>query len=293
MIAAFFASERYSLGFYASRGFTVITSTTVLALLLKEMTTLYTRLARANATLERERNSKLMTVEAATAAIAHEVAQPLLAIMTNAGTSLALLDRAPPDLPEAREALEDIVADAERAGAVLDGIRAVFRRVNQDRELVDINEIALDALRSLRGELTDHSVVARPELATEMPLVEGNKAQLQLVIFNLVHNAVEAMLDGADRIRMLTLTTEHRKKPDAIVVEVQDSGSGIEPGRMEGIFDAFVTTKSHGMGMGLAICRMIIEQHGGRLTAFSDGKSGALFQFTVPLRATCENDFRR
>ncbi|TCR65528.1 ATP-binding protein [Bosea sp. BK604] len=293
MIAAFFASERYSLGFYASRGFTVITSTSVLALLLKEMTTLYTRLARANATLERERNSKLMTVEAATAAIAHEVAQPLLAIMTNAGTSLALLDRAPPDLPEAREALEDIVADAERAGAVLDGIRAVFRRVNQDRELVDINEIALDALRSLRGELTDHSVVARPELATEMPLVEGNKAQLQLVIFNLVHNAVEAMLDGADRIRMLTLTTEHRKKPNAIVVEVQDSGSGIEPGRMEGIFDAFVTTKSHGMGMGLAICRMIIEQHGGRLTAFSDGKSGALFQFTVPLRATCENDFRR
>lgn len=162
-----------------------------------------------------------MTVEAATAAIAHEVAQPLLAIMTNAGTSLALLDRAPPDLPEARDALEDIVADAERAGAVLDGIRTVFRRVNQDRELVDINEIALDALRSLRGELTDHSVVARPELAPEMPLVEGNKAQLQLVIFNLIHNAVEAMLDRADRIRMLTLTTEHRK-PDAIVVEVQD-----------------------------------------------------------------------
>lgn len=290
MAAAFFATERYSLGFYASRGFTVVTSTTVLALLLKEMTTLYTRLALVNATLERERNSKLMSVEAATAAIAHEVAQPLLAMMANAGTSLTLLEKAPPDIPEAREALEDIVADGERAGLTLNSIRAVFRRVDHGRELVDINEIALDALRAVRGELSDHSVIAKPELTAEMPMIEGNKVQLQLVIFNLVHNAVEAMLDTAGRTRMLKLITG-RQNPDAIVVAVQDSGPGIDPGRMDEIFDAFVTTKSHGMGMGLAICRLIIEQHGGRLTAFSDGKSGALFQFTLPLKST-DGDIR-
>jgi signal transduction histidine kinase len=139
----------------------------------------------------------------------------------------------------------------------------------------------LGVLNSFREELRDHRVATRPELA-ELPLVDGHRNQLQQVISNLVRNALEAMDTTTGRGRVLRVSTEVRGR-DAIVVAVEDSGPGIDPKQLDGIFGAFFTTKAHGMGLGLAICRMIIERHGGQLTASSDGKSGALFRFILPI----------
>jgi hypothetical protein len=157
--------------------------------------------------------------------------------------------------------------------AVKDGKRA--------REPIDVNETALEALRSLRAELDGHGVKVRLELATGLPPVMGHRGQLREVFLNLVHNALDAMNDMADSARLLQVITQ-RHGPDAIVVAVKDTGPGIDPKRLNGVFDPFVTTKSHGMGLGLSICRTIIEHHGGQLTAYSDGKNGALFQFVLP-----------
>jgi nitrogen fixation/metabolism regulation signal transduction histidine kinase len=192
-----------------------------------------------------------------TGAIAHEVRQPLAAIVANAGAALRWLGRSPPDHDEVRAALNRIQNEGRRTGEVFDAIRALFRRGDQGRQRIDVNEIIVEVLRSLRGELRDHEVETRPKL-TELPLVDGHRGQLRQVIFNLVHNALEAMDTTSDRRRVLQVTTELRGR-DAISVAVEDSGPGIDPKQLDGIFGAFVTGKPHGMGLGLAVCRMIIE----------------------------------
>ena len=253
----------------------------VLAALFTERRESVARLAHANLLLEHERDNKLMNVEAIAASIAHEIKQPLAAIVMNGGAALQLLGTAPPDHDEVRAALNDMIADSHRTSEVFEGIRALFRKVDQERQLIDMNEIILRVLQSLRGELKDHGVTTRTELMSGLPLVEGNRNQLQQVVFNLVHNALEAMNATTDRSRVLRVRTEHCGR-DAIAVAVEDSGPGIDPKQLDGIFDAFFTTKAHGMGLGLAICRMIIGRHGGQLTVSSDGKRGALFQFVLP-----------
>jgi len=233
--------------------------------------------------LERERDNKLMNVQAITASIAHEVRQPLAAIVASGSAALRFLDKVPPDHDEVRAALNRIVSEGHRTSEVFDGIRSLFRKVDPQRQPVDVNEIIAQVLGSMQGELTDHGVETRSELTVKLPHVDANRSQLQEVIFNLIRNAVEAMNTTTDRTRVLRVRTEPRGS-DSIVVAVEDSGPGIDPKRLGGIFDAFFTTKSHGMGLGLAICRMIIERHGGQLTATSDGTSGARFQFVLPVR---------
>jgi signal transduction histidine kinase len=252
----------------------------VLAALFAERRDSEARLARSNVMLERQRNNKLMSLEAMAASISHEMKQPLTAITANGVAALHLLERAPPDLDEARSALSDIVGDGYRVSRVLDNIRSLFGRVDQKQEPIDANEAALASLRSLRGELNEHHVAARVEPAPELPLVLGHRGQLEEVIANLIHNAIEAMDGvGADR-RGLTVRT--RRHGDNAVVEVEDTGPGIDPKHLDAIFDAFVTTKPQGTGLGLAICRMIIERHGGQLSALSDGRTGARFQIVLP-----------
>jgi signal transduction histidine kinase len=283
-LTASLSGGRFTVGFYASRVFSLSSSIVLLAMLLGETTRLYTRLARSNLLLQRERDNKLMNLEAMAAAISHEVKQPLTAIVGNGSAALAFLDKAPPAVGQAQGALSDIVVDGHRIAEALDGIRALFKAVDTGQEPVDVNEIALEALRSLRAELDQHGVIVQPELAPAMPAVQGNKSQLQQVIFNLAHNAIEAMSTTAHRNRVLRLITQCRAR-DAVVVTVQDSGPGIDPRQLDEIFDAFVTTKAHGRGLGLAISRLIAERHGGRLSARSDGASGALFQFILPLKS--------
>ena len=256
----------------------------VLAALFAERRASETGLARANAMLERERDNKLMGAQAITAAIAHEVRQPLAGIVTNASAAMRWLGRTPPEFDEVHAALKRIQTESHRTSDVFDAIRALFRTGDQGREAIDVNAIIGEVLESLRGELKDHAVEARLDL-TELPLVDGHKGQLREVIFNLVHNALEAMDETTDRSRLLRVATQRRDAGE-IAVAVEDSGPGIDPEKLERIFTAFMTTKSQGMGLGLAICRMIIEQHGGTLSASSDGESGAVFQFVLPNAST-------
>ena len=178
-----------------------------------------------------------------------------------------------------------MISDSHRTSDVLDGIRALFGKNGQKRLQVDVNEIILGVLQSSRKELQDRGFETRLELATELPLVDSHGRQLEEVILNLVHNAIEAMNVTTDRARVLRVRTELTDH-NAITVAVQDSGPGIDPKQIDGIFATFFTTKSDGMGLGLAICRMIVEGHGGRLIASSDGKQGALFQFNLPIEST-------
>jgi signal transduction histidine kinase len=275
--------SRFTFAFYVGRGFSLITSVAVLILLLQETTRLYARLARSNVLLERERDNKLMNMQAITAAIAHEVRQPLAAIVTNGGAALRFLAKTPPDQDEVRAALQRMVTDGRRTSEVFDGLRALFRKVDQGMQPIDVNKVIFGVLQSLRTEMKNHAVELRSELSPDLPLVDGNGSQLEEVISNLARNAIEAMDTTTDRSRVLRVISEPRAG-NAIAVAVQDSGPGIDPKRIDGIFNAFITTKSQGTGLGLAICRMIIQHHGGQLTASSDGKSGASFQFVLPIR---------
>lgn len=280
--ADFLGGERYSLGFYASRGFTIVTSTLVLTLLVKHLRDLYVRLANSNMMLERERSNGLMHIEAVTASIVHEMKQPLTAIVANGGAALALLDKKPPDLAEAKAGLRDMIDDSHGASRALDAIRTLVQRVDPEREPINMNDLALEALQSMRSELMSHGVSASPQIMTNIPPIRGNRNQLRQVLLNLIHNAVEAMDARTSRHRTVTVKTGLRGQ-HAIKLTVEDSGPGIDPDRLEGVFDAFVTTKTHGMGLGLAICRTIIEKHGGQLNAFSDGKTGAAFELVLPI----------
>ena len=230
-------------------------------------------------TLERERENKLMSVEAIIASIAHEVRQPLTAITTNAAAARRFFERTPRAVEEIRLALDRVISNTHRASEVFDGIRALFGKVGQGRQSIDLNAVTREALQSVREELREHGVVTETDLASGLPSIEAHKGQLQEVIINLVHNAMNTT---ADRSKMLRIKTQLHNS-DAIIVAVEDSGPGFDPHHLDDIFDAFFTTKTEGMGLGLAICRRIIESHGGHLTARSDGKTGSQFQFVLPV----------
>jgi signal transduction histidine kinase len=254
----------------------------VLAALFAERRDNEGRLARSKEMLEHERDNRLVSAQAITAAIAHELKQPLTAVVANGSAALEFLRDTPANHAELQAALMDIVNDATRASEAMDGIRALFRGVDQRREPASVNQIVNEVLRSLHEALEDHQVTVHTVLAYEMPLVQASKHQLQELISNLVRNAIEAMDATRERERRLWVRTELRAHGE-IAVAVQDSGPGIDPSELEGIFEAFFTTKQEGMGLGLAICRMIAEHHGGRLTAASDGKLGALFELVLPV----------
>jgi len=273
---------RFSLGFYAGRLFSLVTATVVLAVLLTETTRLYARLARSNAMLQRERNNKLMNLGAMAASISHEMKQPLAAIVANGSALLRFLGHTPPNLDEARPTAQRMISDGHRASQVLDNLRALFGQTDQPQEPLDANDIALGALRALRAELGDHDITTRVELTPELPPVLGHRGQLQEVIINLVHNAIDAMDSVNKNRRVLRVSTEHNDS--ALIIAVADSGPGIDPGKLESIFDAFVTTKPHGTGLGLAICRMIVERHEGQLSASSVDPHGTVFRVVLPLR---------
>lgn len=273
---------RFSLGFYVSRVLSVATSAIVLVILLAETTGLYMHLARTNLMLRRERDNKLMNIEAVVASISHEVKQPLATIVMRSSTALRFLGHAPPDLEKARSALKKIVNDGHRASQIFDNIRDLFRANDQRRAPVNVNKLILGVLDMLQGELAEHHVATRTELMPEPTLVMGHRGQLQEVLLNLIRNAIEAMDEnkvGVRELRLSTASWDH----DGAIISLLDTGPGIDPERLSSIFDAFVTTKPRGMGLGLAICRMIVERHGGRLVASSGEKGGALFQLVLPI----------
>jgi PAS domain S-box-containing protein len=239
-------------------------------------------LREAVVTLKGEQDNKLMNIEVVTASIAHEVRQPLAAIAANGGAALQFMQKVPLDLGKMQEILKQMMDDCIRVSEVFDTIRALFRRSDRKREPAVVNEIVLDVLQSMREELKDHGITTETELMPELQRVDGHRNQLRQVIFNLIHNAIESMDNITDRRRVLRVITKSQGS-DAIIVAVEDSGPGINPMGLDSVFDPFVTTKPDGMGLGLAICRMIVERHDGKLSAFSDGKNGARFQFVLPV----------
>jgi signal transduction histidine kinase len=256
--------------------------TAVLAALFAERRESEARLARSNALLQRERDNKLLNAQSIVAAIAHEVRQPLTRITTGGNAAQRFLKMVPPQENKAQTALEGIVNAGHRTSEVIDGFRSLFGKADEEQQLVDMNELVPEVLESLNNELNDHRVLIHVDLTPKLPLVSGNKGQLQEVVSNLIINSIEAMQTTSIEGRLLLIRTEIRG--DNVAVAVEDSGPGIDEDRLDDIFTAFVTTKRHGMGLGLAICRMIIEYHGGKLTAASDSKNGgASFQFVLPV----------
>ena len=272
-------ANRYTLGWYAGRIFGLISSSLVLFVLLYEITTLYARLVDAVLAQRREREARLMTGDAISASIAHEVNQPLSAMIANADAGLGWLTRAAPDLQEAKDAFTHIVADGHRAGAVIGGIRAMFRKDVRGRAPLDINEIIRGVLAVVHDELARHRVSVQVELADSLPWVKGDRVQLQQVLLNLTTNAIEAMatIDGA---RALGVTSAIDAS-GGVMVSVKDTGTGVAPEDVDRIFTPLFTTKGHGMGMGLSISRSIIEAHDGRLWAAPNAPRGSVFHFVL------------
>jgi C4-dicarboxylate-specific signal transduction histidine kinase len=244
-----------------------------------------TELTLSKAQQELAHASRVLSIGELTASLAHEINQPLAAIAANANAGLRWLSRATPDLEEVHAALKRINNDAHRASEVIQGIRSIFKKAPQQGALIDINDVVLEVLALVHGELINYRVSAISNLLPNLPRVRADRVQLQQVILNLIMNAVEAMGTVADRARVLNVASQ-LDEPNAVLVTVQDTGPGIDPNRMDRIFDAFFSTKSSGMGMGLFICRSIVESHGGRLWATAAVPQGAIFHLVLPIGDT-------
>lgn len=251
----------------------------MLIVLLYEITTLYGQLLRAVLAQRREREARLMTGDAVAASIAHEVKQPLSAMITNADAGWRLIDLSPPDLEEAKAALTQIAADGHRAAAVIDSIRASFKADTSNRTALDINALIRDALAVTRNDLERHRILVQAEPNAQLPPVRGDRIQLQQVLLNLITNAIDAMA-AKERARVLRVSAA-RDDGGGVIVSVADTGTGLGGPELDRIFNPLFTTKSDGMGMGLAICRSIIEAHDGRLWATPNKPEGAVFQFIL------------
>jgi len=250
--------------------------------LLNELRQRTDELSRSVAELRRERNNKLMNMEAMAAAISHEVRQPLASIAANGSAALRFLGHEPPDLEEVRSALNRTVNDSHRASEIFDSIRALFGKTNLGHEPIDVNDLVRGVMEALLGELEAHGITVAVELPPGLPQIAGHRGQLQEVLINLVRNAIEAMYGDQDSRWVLQVSTQ-RHAEDKVMIAVEDSGPGIDPKRRTNIFDAFVTSKSQGMGLGLAISRMIVQRHSGQLSVAPAQPRGSIFQVVLPL----------
>ena len=228
--------------------------------------------------------TRVTTLGEIAASIAHEVNQPLAAVVANAEACLRWLDRGTPDLDAARRSVEWIIDDANRASEVIRRVRALANKSDVEKAPLDINDVVKEVIALVQGELVSQRVSLRMEFANALPVVPADRVELQQVVINLVMNGIEAMQSVADRPREL-LIRSLQDETQQVLVSVTDCGVGISAENADRLFNAFFTTKTNGMGMGLSICRSIIEAHGGRLWASANLPHGATFQFTLPVSA--------
>jgi C4-dicarboxylate-specific signal transduction histidine kinase len=221
---------------------------------------------------------------AMTASIAHEIKQPLAVIVTSANAGLRWLKRSEPNLAEARANLDQIVKAGHRITEVIDGIRAMFGKDSGKTSAVDLRQLVSEVLALTQGELESHQILLRNDMGDGLPQVMAARVQLQQVILNLIMNAIEAMTAVTGRERCLTIASS-LDPPASVTMTVADTGTGIDPAYRDRIFDPFFTTKAHGMGLGLSICRSIVEAHGGALRVTPADPFGTVFHLTLPLPA--------
>jgi C4-dicarboxylate-specific signal transduction histidine kinase len=225
--------------------------------------------------------NRVATMGELSASITHEINQPVAAAVNNASAALHWLGKEPPDVEQARQALNRIFANGNRASEVIGRIRALIKKAPPRKDDLEINKVILEVIALSHGELVKNGVSVQTQLAEDLSLIHGDRVQLQQVILNLIMNAVQAMSGVSEGSRELLIGTG-KDASSGVFVAVQDSGSGLDPKNSERLFDPFYTTKPSGMGLGLSICRSIVEAHGGRIWATANVPRGAAFQFTLP-----------
>ncbi|WP_340115597.1 MASE4 domain-containing protein [Pelagibius sp. 7325] len=293
VLVSLLSTGRYNLAWYAGRFYQLVTATVVMIVLLAEMARLYAGLSHSNAMLQherirlqraidaqrRERDARLITGDAVAATIAHEVKQPLAAMTTRCDAGLRWLDRTVPDIDKAKAAFMRVAADGHRAAEVIESIRANFRKDARVRVPLDVGNLIEEAITLLEDDLRRHRILAKVA-RSELPLrLMADRTQLQQVLLNLITNTVEAMT-AVDGVRVLSVNSRLLDE-GSVEISVSDTGVGIDPKDAQRIFDSFFTTKSGGMGMGLSICRSIVEAHDGMLWVVPNVPRGSTFHFVL------------
>jgi signal transduction histidine kinase len=285
-IGVLYLENNLAVGAFAPARITVLKLLAAQAAISLENTWLYRDLAESErryreTQMELAHANRVATMGQLTASIAHEVNQPIAATKVNAQAALRWLNRDVPDLEEVRQLLARIVNDGDRAGNVVSRIRDLVKKAPPRMEPLQMNEAISEVIELTRGEATKNGVSVQTQFAESLPAVNADRTQLQQVILNLILNAIQAMGESGMALRELQISAE-AKRPDKVLVSVRDSGPGICPQSIEHLFHPFYTTKQAGMGMGLAICRSIVEGHGGRIWATANAPRGAAFHFTLP-----------
>ena len=283
-LAMFYAvTIRFSVGWYIGKAFLLIGSWTVLVVLLWETMMLYARLASAMILQRRDRVHRIMSVDEATSAIAHELRQPLAAMSLSCDAGLECLKMTPLDIEELRSCFSDARKDSIRANEIVSGVRALFKSVPGRRTIIEINGLVREVLRMVENDVRVQGISVSPELEENLPQIAGDQIQLQQVILNLVKNAIDALaLLGPAKIKAIRVVTT-RGQNSRVSILVQDTGPGITSEREANIFDPFFTTKSSGMGLGLSISRRIIEDHNGDLRLIETTSKGCTFEIALPV----------
>jgi signal transduction histidine kinase len=273
---------RFTFGFYFSRLYAFVAVFSVLLLLLSETMALYSNLVYSALRRRSNREGRKIAMDAMAASIAHEVTQPIATMTNNSHAARILLARTPPDIEEARAALDAIVSDGDRASAVISSLRAMFRRETNQRARFDANDLVQEVLKLVDVDLRSRQVTVATELREGLPQLSADRAQLRQVFVNLFMNAIEAMRGVTDGVRLLRIRTDFIQERSGIIVTVEDSGPGIDSRDRGRIFEPFFSTKSTGTGIGLAICQSIVESHGGHIRVSDNHPRGAIFHVALP-----------
>jgi signal transduction histidine kinase len=289
ILPVFVTVIRFTLGWYISRVFALVSSSTLLFVLLAETSLLYGRLANAIVLLERERSDRLVSVEAATSAMAHEIRQPLTGIAMMSSAALRWLGRvqSSPEIEKVRGCLNSIEGASDRVEQIIRSIRDLFKQA-PSRTMFDLNDAIREVLELLQHDLQIDGVSVRMEFEHDLPQITADRTQMQQVILNLVRNGIDAMRGVSPAERFLVILTAFDGK-SIVSLYVQDSGTGIDPKDRDHIFDPFYTTKSTGMGLGLSICRTIVESQGGSLRLAKSGPNGSSFEVSLPIKSASDN----
>jgi signal transduction histidine kinase len=273
---------RFTFGFYFSRLYAFVAVFSVLLVLLSETMALYSNLVYSALRRRSNREGRKIAMDAMAASIAHEVTQPIAAMTNNSHAALILLARTPPNIEEARAALDAIVSDGDRASAVITSLRAMFRRETNQRVRINANDLVQEVLKLVDVDLRSRQVTVSTDLREGLPPLSADRAQLQQVFFNLFMNAIEAMRTVTDGVRLLRIGSDFIQERSGIMVTVEDSGPGIDSDDKGRIFEPFFSRKSTGTGIGLAICQSIVESHGGHIRVSDNHPRGAIFHVALP-----------